>query len=129
MARSEHLDVFCVRGMLGFLCEITKTNNNDKILDKVILIIINSSAPVSVTVCKELLMKLLNKCSDAPTQSVPDKAAHMPHSYAKIPDNNMYPVPIKTAIAIFMEPSSRGFMTLVMCHIPKSRACIIFVVF
>ena len=25
--------------------------------------ILNSSAPVSVTVCKELLMKLLNKCS------------------------------------------------------------------
>lgn len=33
--------------------------------------------PVSVIVCKELLMKLLNKCSDAPTQSVPDKAEHL----------------------------------------------------
>lgn len=47
------------------LLEITKTNNKDKIFDKVILITINSSAPVSVTVCKELLMKLLNKCSAA----------------------------------------------------------------
>jgi hypothetical protein len=42
--------------------------------------VINSSAPVSVTVCKELLMKLLNKCSDAPVQSVPVNAAYIPHS-------------------------------------------------
>ena len=42
--------------------------------------ILNSSAPVSVTVCKELLMKLLNKCSDVPVQSVPVNAAHIPHS-------------------------------------------------
>lgn len=66
--------------MLFFFREKIKTNSNDKIFDKVILIIINSSAPVSVTVCKELLMKLLNKCSDAPIQSVPDNAAHIPHS-------------------------------------------------
>ena len=45
-----------------FFLETIKTNNNDKIFDKVILITINSSAPVSVTVCKELLIKLLNKC-------------------------------------------------------------------
>ena len=41
-----------------FLLRDNKTNSSDKIFDKVILIIINSSAPVSVTVCKELLIKL-----------------------------------------------------------------------
>lgn len=42
--------IICIRYLLCiFFREITKTNSNDKIFDKVILIIINSSAPVSVT--------------------------------------------------------------------------------
>ena len=69
-----------------------------------------------------LLIKLLNKCSDASVQSVPDNAEHIPHSQAKIPDNSIYPIPINAAMAIFTEPSRRGFTALVICHIPKKQS-------
>lgn len=56
------------------------TSNKDSIFDRTILMICSSSTPDAVITWRELLIKLLKKCSNTPVQSVPVKTAHRPHS-------------------------------------------------